>query len=78
MLTATITELGMTEKWFWENEPKKVCAMLDEKTKIDKAKAQLQALYVSCYLAGVDPEEKEKGVAGVDKPVNESLLKMFE
>lgn len=78
-MTATITELGMSEEWFWKTEPRVVVNMINEKKKIDLGKTKLLAFYVSCYVWGKDPDEneKKKEVAGIDKPVSAEMLKAF-
>lgn len=74
-MTATITELGMSEDWFWNTEPRVVVNMLNEKQELDRYKIKALATYIACYVWGNDPDENtKKEVAGINKPVTEDIL----
>lgn len=66
LFTASQTELGKSEKWFWKATPRKIVAMLNEKKRIDLEKWKVQG-----YLnqgGQIEDDENEKGVPGIDFP----------
>ena len=66
LFTASQTELGKSEEWFWDIEPRVLNAMLKEKKSIDSAKMKALAFFVwGGELEG------EESVPGIDKPANE-------
>lgn len=69
--------MGLSEEWFWNSEPKKVITMLNEKAKLDKEKAKLNAYYIASFVMGVDPDEEETGLAGIDRPASSDVLSSF-
>lgn len=71
--------MGLTEEYFWESEPKKIIALIDQKNKIEKIKNKNLAIYIASFILGnKDPDEmekKERGlIPGIDIPVDESLV----
>lgn len=79
LLTASITELGKDEAWFWSSEPRLVFYLVEEKKRIDLEKMKAQGAYVAMCVWGKNPddlEEKKDGeVLGIDKPVSPDMLK---
>lgn len=78
MLTASITELGKDEDWFWNSEPRLVFYLVEQKKKIDLEKMKAQGAYIALCVWGKNPDEFDNDggeVLGVDKPVNPELLK---
>lgn len=79
LLTATITELGKDEAWFWSSEPRLVFYLVEEKKKIDLEKMKAQGAYIACCVWGKNPNEidmaQDPEVLGVDKPVPVEMLK---
>jgi hypothetical protein len=73
--------LGKSEEWFWDSELRIVWYLLEEKKKIDKTRMKNQAIYIASYVWGndIDDEEEseEEGIAGIDYPVDESMLRGF-
>ena len=71
--------MGISETDFWESTPRKIIALIDQKTEIEKIKSKNQAIYTACYVWGKDPDEMEKKeggpVAGRDIPINEGALR---
>lgn len=71
--------MGLGEEYFWESTPKKIVALIDQKTEIEKIKSKNLAIYTACYVWGKDPDEMEKKeggpVAGRDIPINEGALR---
>lgn len=68
---------GLSEESFWESEPKKVIAIIDQKNETEKIKMKNLAIYISCYIWGKEPEEtnkKKEPIPGIDIPADESLL----
>lgn len=79
-MTASITELGKDETWFWNSEPRVVINLINEKQKIDLEKIKAQSAYIACCVWGKDPDEvngNKKEILGIDKPVDPSLLRGF-
>ena len=70
--------IGLTEEYFWESEPKKIIALIDQKKEIEKINQKNLAIYIASYVWGKDPDEmekKERGpIPGIDIPIDESLL----
>ena len=70
--------LGLTEEYFWESEPKKVIALIDQKKEIEKVNQKNLAIYIASYVWGKDPDEMEKKehgpIPGIDVPIDESLI----
>lgn len=70
--------MGLSEDYFWESEPKKIIALIDQKKEIEKINQKNLAIYIASYVWGKDPDEmeqKERGpIPGIDIPVDESLL----
>ncbi|MBR3197085.1 MAG: hypothetical protein IKF66_01140 [Methanobrevibacter sp.] len=70
--------MGLTEEYFWESEPKKIIALIDQKNKIEKIKNKNLAIYIASFIMGKDPDEmekKERGlIPGIDIPVDEGLV----
>lgn len=70
--------MGLTEEFFWESEPKKIIALIDQKNEIEKIKQKNLAIYIASYVWGKDPDEIENkqkgGIPGIDIPVDESLV----
>lgn len=70
--------LGLTEEYFWESEPKKIIALIDQKNEIEKIKSKNLAIYIASYVWGKDPDEmeqKERGpIPGIDIPIDEGLV----
>ena len=68
----------MTEEYFWESTPRKIIALIDQKKEIEKINLKNQAIYITSFIAGKDPDEMEptkKGkIPGVDIPIDESLV----
>lgn len=79
LLTETVTSLRQSEQWFWENEPRKVIAMIDQKKKNEIELLKAQSVFIAHCVWGGDPDkltgEKDKKIAGIDTPVNPDLLK---
>lgn len=79
LLTASITELGKDEAWFWSSEPRLVFYLVEEKKKIDLEKMKAQGAYIACCVWGKNPDEidtaQDSEVLGVDKPVPVGMLK---
>lgn len=73
--------MGKSEEWFWDSELRIVWYLLEEKKKIDKTRMKNQAIYIASYVWGndIDDEEEseEEGIAGIDYPVDESMLRGF-
>ena len=69
--------MGLSEEYFWESEPKKIIALIDQKKEIEKVKIKNLAVFIASYVWGKDPEEKADDglVAGRDKPIDPSALK---
>ena len=70
--------MGISEADFWESTPKKIMALIDQKNRIEKAKARNVAMYTAYFVWGKDPDEYENNnglVAGRDIPINENALK---
>ena len=70
--------MGLSEDYFWESEPKKIIALIDQKKEIEKINQKNLAIYIASYVWGKDPDEmeqKERGlIPGIDIPVDESLI----
>lgn len=70
--------LGLSEEYFWESEPKKIIALIDQKNEIEKVKQKNLAIYIASYVWGKDPdkiENERKGpIPGIDIPADESLV----
>lgn len=78
LLTASITELGKDESWFWNSEPRIVFYLVEEKKKMDLEKMKAQGAYIAMCVWGKNPDDldnKDEEVMGVDKPVDPELLK---
>ena len=70
--------MGLSEEYFWKSTPKKIIALIDQKTETEKVKQKNLAIYTACYIWGNDPDKYEdKGgpVAGRDIPISEGALK---
>ena len=70
--------MGLSEDYFWKSTPKKIIALIDQKTETEKVKQKNLAIYTACYVWGKDPDEYEKEdgpVAGRDIPISEGALK---
>lgn len=70
--------MGKSEEWFWDSELRIVWNIVMEKRRLDEIKMKNQAIYIASYVWGQDPDkenEKDKQVAGRDKPIDETLLK---
>lgn len=78
-MTASITELGKDEAWFWDSEPRLVFYLVEEKKKIDLEKMKTQGAYIAMCVWGKNPnslEQEESGeIAGIDKPATPDMLK---
>ena len=70
--------MGLTEEYFWESEPKKIIALIDQKNEIEKVKQKNLAIYIASYVWGKAPAEMEKKdrgpIPGIDIPIDESLV----
>ena len=70
--------LGLSEEYFWESEPKKIIALIDQKNEIEKIKQKNLAIYIASYVWGKDPDEmeqKERGpIPGIDIPIEQGLV----
>ena len=71
--------MGLTEEYFWESEPKKIIALIDQKNQIEKIKQKNLAIYIASFvIQGKDPDEIETknkgGIPGIDIPIDESLV----
>lgn len=70
--------MGLSEEYFWESEPKKIIALIDQKKEIEKINQKNLAIYIASYVWGKAPDEmeqKERGpIPGIDIPVDESLV----
>jgi len=72
--------LGLSEEYFWESEPKKIIALIDQKKEIEKVNQKNLAIYIASYVWGKDPDKFEektdtkKGIPGIDIPVDASLV----
>lgn len=70
--------LGLSEEYFWESEPKKIIALIDQKKEIEKVNQKNLAIYIASYVWGKDPDEmekKERGpIPGIDIPIDEGLV----
>ena len=70
--------MGLSKDYFWESEPKKIIALIDQKKEIEKINQKNLAIYIASYVWGKDPDEmeqKERGpIPGIDIPVDESLV----
>lgn len=67
LFTAAQTELGKSEEWFWNTEPRVLDAMLKEKKRID-----VESMKTLAYLVwGGELEDKEEKIAGIDVPATE-------
>lgn len=70
--------MGLSEEYFWESEPKKIIALIDQKKEIEKINQKNLAIYIASYVWGKDPDEmeqKKRGpIPGIDIPVDESLI----
>jgi hypothetical protein len=71
LFTATLTELGRTEKWFWKATPKKIIAMLDEKKRIDIMNWKIQAALINGATIELDGEKEKEMIPGLDCPAGE-------
>lgn len=70
--------MGLSEQFFWESTPRKIIALIDQKSKVEKVQQKNLAIYIACYVWGKDPDEKEtenKPVAGRDVPISENALR---
>lgn len=81
MFTSAIVELGQSEEWFWNCEPRILIALIDEYKEIKKEDMKAQGIYTSLCVWGKDPSEadgsKKKEIYGIDKPVNPEMLSGF-
>ncbi len=78
LLTASITELGKDEAWFWSSEPRLVFYLVEEKKKIDLEKMKAQGAYVAMCVWGKNPDELDDDggeILGIDKPASPEMLK---
>jgi hypothetical protein len=78
LLTASITELGKDEAWFWGSEPRLVFYLVEEKKKIDLEKMKAQGAYVAMCVWGKNPDELDDDggeILGIDKPASPEMLK---
>lgn len=69
--------MGLTEEYFWESEPKKIIALIDQKNEIEKTKQKNLAIYIASYVWGKDPDEiehKNKPIPGIDIPADASVV----
>lgn len=70
--------MGLTEEYFWESEPKKIIALIDQKNEIEKVKQKNLAIYIASYVWGKDPDEMENKkrdlIPGIDIPIDEGLV----
>lgn len=70
--------LGLSEEYFWESEPKKIIALIDQKKEIEKINQKNLAIYIASYVWGKDPDEmekKERGpIPGIDVPIEQGLI----
>lgn len=70
--------MGLSEEYFWESEPKKIIALIDQKKEIEKINQKNLAIYIASYVWGKDPDEMEqkekRPIPGIDIPVDESLI----
>ena len=39
--------MGLSEEYFWESEPKKIIALIDQKNEIEKIKSKNLAIYIA-------------------------------
>lgn len=69
LFTASQTELGKNEEWFWNATPRIVDTMLAEKKRIDVAKLKTAA-YLN--LGGELDEDDDGSVPGIDRPASDS------
>ena len=70
--------MGISEADFWESTPRKIMALIDQKNRIEKARARSIAMYTAYFVWGKDPDKYENDnglVAGRDVPINENALK---
>lgn len=72
-----MSKLNQSEEWFWKCTPRKLIALIDSKTEIDKEEMKTQGAYIACCVWGGNPNEidNKPEVLGVDKPVDPTLLK---
>lgn len=70
--------MGLSEEYFWESEPKKIIALIDQKKEIEKINQKNLAIYIASYVWGKDPDEMEqkerRPIPGIDIPADESLV----
>ena len=69
-------DMGRSEEWFWNCEPKKFVALIKMKKEREKEKLKTLAIYVGCDFTGKDFEIMEPNeVEGIDKPVSQDALR---
>ncbi len=70
--------MGLSEEYFWESEPKKIIALIDQKKEIEKINQKNLAIYIASYVWGKDPDEMEKKehgpIPGIDIPIEQGLV----
>jgi len=67
LFTASQTELGKDEEWFWDSTPKKIVTMIEEKKKINIENHKALAF----VIMGGDIDNARKnpvGTPGIDYP----------
>ena len=73
--------MGLSEEYFWESEPKKIIALIDQKKEIEKINQKNLAIYIASYVWGKDPDEMEqkerRAIPGIDIPIDESLVNIL-
>lgn len=69
--------MGKSEEWFWDSELRIVWNLIMEKRRLDEIRMKNQAIYIASYVWGNNPDEldRQKEVAGRDKPIDEGLLR---
>lgn len=71
--------MGKDDSWFWNNEPRIVINLINEKKEIDLEKMKTQGAFIACCVWGKDPntliKKDDEEILGIDKPVDPALLK---
>jgi len=68
MLTAALTILGRSEKWFWNTTPRKFYAMMEQKKKMNIADKKL---FIHLFNGGKIDDGGRQGIPGLDYPSGE-------
>ena len=74
---AQVILMGLDEKFFWNETPKKIIALIEQKNEIDRVKQKNLAIYIASYVWGKDPDEleqtdrKKKPIPGIDVPAGD-------